>query len=49
MCFADSNLEVLAADGDASAWGDERVCRSFDGLVAWSEKWRVSKDDSLLD
>ncbi|KAH7383994.1 hypothetical protein BKA66DRAFT_463249 [Pyrenochaeta sp. MPI-SDFR-AT-0127] len=43
MCAADTNLEdVNVEDGQEGApgWGTKRVCRDFDGVKEWSEKWR---------
>jgi len=49
VCHADSNLEDLEKDGATTGWGFKRMCRDFDGLFEWSEKWRTSDEDDLLD
>ncbi|KAF9731313.1 hypothetical protein PMIN06_007402 [Paraphaeosphaeria minitans] len=53
MCAADSNLEDVVVDertGTAVApgWGTERVCRDFERLGRWSERWRASDDETIL-
>ena len=43
MCAADTNLEMVSPDTrTTSGWGNERVCRDYDGVVKWAEKWRNS-------
>lgn len=40
MCAADSNLEYVdPVTDDATGWGSERVCRSFEDVKEWAEKW----------
>ena len=56
MCAADSNLEDVVVMDDESGtpvegapgWGTKRVCRDFEGLRAWSEKWRAGEGNGIM-
>jgi hypothetical protein len=40
MCAADTNLEVLDRDTRATdGWGQERVCRDYQSVFDWADKW----------
>ncbi|ESZ93632.1 hypothetical protein SBOR_5981 [Sclerotinia borealis F-4128] len=40
MCAADTNLEYVdPVTDDTTGWGSERVCRSFEDVKGWAEKW----------
>jgi hypothetical protein len=50
MCAADSNLEdthfpfdIAEREGNPAApgWGTKRVCRNYEGLKEWAQKFRV--------
>ena len=44
QCHADTNLEyrVASGTGDAAFTGySEHLCRDFDGVLHFAEKWRV--------
>jgi hypothetical protein len=51
MCAADSNLEdtiTLNGTSGTTGMGSTRVCRSFDALKNWSEKWRSTDSDGVV-
>ncbi|TEY77425.1 hypothetical protein BOTCAL_0055g00330 [Botryotinia calthae] len=40
MCAADTNLEYVdPVTDDTTGWGSERVCRSFEDVKGWAERW----------
>ncbi|RMZ67609.1 Tat pathway signal sequence [Pyrenophora seminiperda CCB06] len=53
MCASDTNLEDTVereVDGErrgveGDAWGTRRVCRDFEGVKEWAERWRVGTRD----
>jgi Mycotoxin biosynthesis protein UstYa len=50
MCGADSNLESVSPDSHVTTgWGDERVCRDYAGVLAWSEQWRNTDDVGIAE
>ncbi|KAF7452518.1 DUF3328 domain containing protein [Pyrenophora tritici-repentis] len=60
MCAADTNLEGTKmqefgrADGDkgyvlgSDAWGTKRVCRDFEGVKTWAERWRGEDEGGIV-
>ncbi|EFQ95298.1 hypothetical protein P3342_002233 [Pyrenophora teres f. teres] len=60
MCAADTNLEGTKmqeferADGGkgyvlgSDAWGTKRVCRGFEGVKRWAEKWRSGDEGGIV-
>ncbi|KAL2859642.1 hypothetical protein BJX68DRAFT_262065 [Aspergillus pseudodeflectus] len=47
MCAADTNLEVLDRDTRATdGWGQERVCRDYQSVFDWADKWADPLDRS---
>jgi hypothetical protein len=49
MCAADRNLEVVDAKNfTVSGWGQEKVCRDYDGVVNFAEQWRNSSDTGII-
>jgi hypothetical protein len=51
MCAADSNLEdntVVNGTRGTTGMGSKRVCRNFDALKDWSEKWRSTDSDGAV-
>lgn len=44
LCSADSGLESVREGVNINIdfnWGFQRVCRDYQGLKAWAEKWRA--------
>ncbi|QSZ29866.1 hypothetical protein DSL72_004384 [Monilinia vaccinii-corymbosi] len=40
MCAADTNLEYVdPVTDDTTGWGSERVCRNFEDVKGWTERW----------
>jgi hypothetical protein len=37
-----------ATTGRTNGWGVERLCRNYDGVVKWAEKWRNNQEDTIL-
>lgn len=51
MCAADTNLEdVDSFDGVLGTleWGSKRVCRDFEAVFGWSEKWRKGEVEDIV-
>jgi hypothetical protein len=49
ICAAGTNLEMRnATTGRTNGWGVERLCRNYDGVVKWAEKWRNNQEDTIL-
>ncbi|KAL4943308.1 hypothetical protein BDV06DRAFT_211161 [Aspergillus oleicola] len=49
MCAADTNLEVLDWEMHlTSGWGQNRICRDFEKVFEWAEKWANSSDTGLI-
>ncbi|KAF2750982.1 hypothetical protein M011DRAFT_396168, partial [Sporormia fimetaria CBS 119925] len=45
MCAADSNIEPVNSKlGGVTGWGNMRVCRRFDEVVEWAEKWKSGEN-----
>ncbi|PSN75083.1 hypothetical protein BS50DRAFT_480838, partial [Corynespora cassiicola Philippines] len=45
MCAADSNIEPIVNElNGISGWGNQRVCRDFEGLAEWAERWKATED-----
>ena len=49
-CAADSTLEpVIPELGGVTGWGFPRVCRDYEELKQWAEKWRVNNLRGFLE
>ncbi|KAL4745084.1 hypothetical protein BDW72DRAFT_208495 [Aspergillus terricola var. indicus] len=49
MCAADTNLEVLDhKTHKTSGWGQPRICRDYESVFNWAEKWANSTDTGLI-
>ncbi|KAL4762190.1 uncharacterized protein BDW70DRAFT_33534 [Aspergillus foveolatus] len=49
MCAADTNLEVLNRETHkTSGWGQPRICRDYESVFNWAEKWANSSDTGLI-
>ncbi|KAL4994489.1 hypothetical protein BDV10DRAFT_197510 [Aspergillus recurvatus] len=49
MCAADTNLEVLDKETHTtSGWGQPRICRDYERVFSWAEKWANSSDTGLI-
>ncbi|KAL2796246.1 hypothetical protein BJX66DRAFT_336260 [Aspergillus keveii] len=47
MCAADTNIEVLDRDTRATdGWGEQRVCRDYQKVFEWADKWAHPLDRS---
>jgi hypothetical protein len=51
LCAADSNLEdtfIVNGTSATTGMGSTRICRNFDALKSWSEKWRSSDSGGIV-
>lgn len=52
MCAADTNLEPVSVDLDGNTvtepWMGERVCRDWEGVRMWAEKWHVGDGEGIV-
>jgi hypothetical protein len=56
ICAADTNLEDLESFVDdqgndrvqTDGWGTERVCRDFEAVKVWAERWRTEDWDGIV-
>jgi len=48
MCAADTNLEVVDAETlVVNGWGQTKICRDYDAVLRFAERWRNSNDTGI--
>jgi hypothetical protein len=47
ICAADTNLEVLDENHKTNGFGQKKMCRSYEKVFAWAEKYANSTDTGI--
>lgn len=52
MCAADTNLEGVSETSEGNVvtepWEAKRVCRDWEGVKAWAEKWKAGEGVGIV-
>lgn len=49
VCAADTNLEVVdRVTHVTNGWGQEKICRDWDAVVRYAERWANTSDTGIV-